>query len=46
MHLYILRKHDFMAKIQAQYFNYCKENLEKGEFVALCNFAANYGIVI
>lgn len=38
--------HDFIAKKQAEYLNARKEDLRRGEFIVISDFAENYSFII
>ena len=41
-----LRRHDFIARMQAQYLQEAKRSLAEGEFLAVGDFAENYAFVV
>lgn len=38
--------HDFIAKKQSEYLNMRKQQLQRGEFIVISDFAENYSFVV
>ena len=41
-----LRRHRFIARMQAAYYRDAKESLKLGEVLVVCDFAENYSFVL